>query len=390
MDTKQALAMLRGGREGIAQWNERRRQGERPPDLCGADLSAVNLGGADLSHVNLSRARLNSAILVLANLTHAILSDADLMHANLERAELDGAFLSSAALRSAKLTRASLKRANLLDAQLNEAVLVNAVAAQAHLWGVNLTRADCTGADFEGCSMERAILVGTDLQDANLAGCGVYGASIWDLRGTPRDQSGLVIASPISGARITVDNLEVAQFIYLILNNEKIRDVIDTVGRKGVLILGRFSGGRKPILDAIRKELRKLDFLPMVFDFEKPTQRDFTETIKTLAGMSRFIIADITNPKSTPLELQATVPDYMVPLVPIIQEDEEPFAMFRDLQQKYGDWVLDVLRYDSAENLLQVLEPAVIQPALERSESLLLKKAEQIRERHVRDYIGRQ
>ena len=43
---------------------------------------------------------------------------------------------------------------------------------------------------------------------------------------------------------ITVDNIEVAQFVYLILHNEKIRDMIDTVGYKGVLILGRFTERR--------------------------------------------------------------------------------------------------------------------------------------------------
>jgi hypothetical protein len=32
--------------------------------------------------------------------------------------------------------------------------------------------------------------------------------------------------------------------------------------------------------------------------------------------LSRFIIADITNPRSSPLELQATMPDYMIPFVP--------------------------------------------------------------------------
>ena len=51
---------------------------------------------------------------------------------------------------------------------------------------------------------------------------------------------------------------------------------------------------------------------------------------KTLAGLSRFNVADITNPKSSPLELQATMPDYMIPFVPVIQESEESFAMFCD------------------------------------------------------------
>ena len=36
--------------------------------------------------------------------------------------------------------------------------------------------------------------------------------------------------------------------------------------------------------------------------------------------MSRFVIVDITNPKSAPLELQAIVPEYMIPFVPILDK----------------------------------------------------------------------
>jgi hypothetical protein len=125
----------------------------------------------------------------------------------------------------------------------------------------------------------------------------------------------------------------------------------------------------------------------MMFDFEKPTQRDFTETIKTLAGMSRFIIADITNPKSAPLELQATMPDYMIPFVPIIQYGEEPFSMFRDLKQKYGKWVMDVLVYGSEDELIDVFDAAVVQPALELATELVDVKAEDIKKRYAKDYI---
>jgi hypothetical protein len=56
---------------------------------------------------------------------------------------------------------------------------------------------------------------------------------------------------------ITVDNLEIAQFIYLLLNNERIRHVIDTITTKVVLILGRFTPERKAVLDALREELRR-------------------------------------------------------------------------------------------------------------------------------------
>jgi hypothetical protein len=40
---------------------------------------------------------------------------------------------------------------------------------------------------------------------------------------------------------VTVDDLEAAQFVYLVLHNDKLRKVIDTVGRKGIRLLGRFT-----------------------------------------------------------------------------------------------------------------------------------------------------
>jgi hypothetical protein len=82
---------------------------------------------------------------------------------------------------------------------------------------------------------------------------------------------------------VTVDNIEVAQFIYLMLHNKKVRDVIDTITSKAVLILGRFTDDRKAVLDALREELRKCNYLPILFDFNVPATRDITETV-SLAG----------------------------------------------------------------------------------------------------------
>jgi hypothetical protein len=49
--------------------------------------------------------------------------------------------------------------------------------------------------------------------------------------------------------------------------------------------------------------------------------------------------------------------------------------------------VLDVLKYDSSDNLLKVLDKAVVKPALKKADELLIKKAEGIRDRHVKDYM---
>ena len=54
---------------------------------------------------------------------------------------------------------------------------------------------------------------------------------------------------------------------------------IDTIGKKAVLILGRFTDERKAVLEAIREELRQRDYIPILFDFAKPASRDLTETV---------------------------------------------------------------------------------------------------------------
>ena len=142
----------------------------------------------------------------------------------------------------------------------------------------------------------------THLESANLSGARVYGVAAWDLDLASTTQTDLCI-TPKGQPMVTVDDLEVAQFVYLMLNNRKIRNVIDTIGKKGVLILGRFNpSARKAVLDAVRNKLRELGFLPMMFDFERAEPKTLTETIKVMAGLSRIIIADVTN-KSAPLEL---------------------------------------------------------------------------------------
>ena len=93
--------------------------------------------------------------------------------------------------------------------------------------------------------------------------------------------------------------------------------------------------------------------------------------------------AFITNPRSAPLELQATVPDYMVPFVPILQQGEEPFSMFVDLQNKY-DWVLrPVVRYPSVDRLIEVLEDKVVRRAEAKFNKLLARRNKRLRVENV-------
>src|SRR5436309_10080496 len=202
-----------------------------------------------------------------------------------------------------------------------------------------LTRADLGDANLSRTNLSKAILnkarlVNTNLEKADLTGCSIYGISAWNVNLEDAIQENLIITLPTEPV-ITVDDLEIAQFIYLLLNNKKIRNVIDTITSKVVLILGRFTPERKVILDALRDELRKHDYSPVLFDFEKPTSRSITETVRTLAHLARFILADITDPSSIPQELYAIVPTLAVPVLPLLEASKREYSMFDDLRRTY-------------------------------------------------------
>ena len=121
-----------------------------------------------------------------------------------------------------------------------------------------------------------------------LTGCPIYGVSAWNVKLSEGTKQQDLVITDVNEPEVTVDNIEVAHFVYLLLHNAKIRDVIDTVGRKGVLLLGRFMESRIEVLEGLRKELRKQGYLPIVFNFDKPATKDFTETVRLLAGLSKF------------------------------------------------------------------------------------------------------
>jgi Pentapeptide repeats (8 copies) len=330
MANQEQLDLLKLGVDAWNRWREKHL--DIHPDLIEVDLSE-----ADLSYVNLSEANLYQANLYKANLFQANLSKANLHEANFYQANLHEADLSKASLGYAHLTYATLTHANLSKADLR-----------------------------------RSSLVDTNLSHADLTNCSVYGISVWNIQTEGAIQDDLVITrrnEPI----ITVDNLEVAQFIYLLLNNKKIRDVIDTITSKVALVLGRFTEERKKVLDALREELRQHNYTPVVFDFEKPASRDLTETVSTLAHLARFIIVDLTDPSSAPHEVATIIPQCIVPVQPLLlQDDTQPgyeYAMFHDLRTRYH-WVLPTYQYQDISSLLASLKENIIEPAEQKAQEL--------------------
>jgi uncharacterized protein YjbI with pentapeptide repeats len=389
-------------KEDVEAWNEWRKVNtEVRPDFSEADLRNANLSNANLSNANLSGANLSGADLSKAHLGLAHLSLADLSEADLRGANLFGATLSGANLRGANLSETNLRgatlseadlrgaalyEANLIGANLYRATLIGARLIVANLQGANLSEANLSAAylsasdlrdaklsaaKLNGAYLYSAMLVRTNLEGADLTSCSVHGISVWDVNLEKAVQLNLVI-TPKDEPVIQVDNLEVAQFVYLLLNNAKIRHVIDTITSKVVLILGRFTAERKVVLDAIRDELRKRDYVPVLFDFEKPSSRDITETVRTLAHMARFVIADITDAKSIPQELMAIVPNLpSVPVQPVLLASQHEYGMFEHFLRY--PWVSKPVLYESQEALLVELQQRVIAPAEAKAKELTQK-----------------
>jgi uncharacterized protein YjbI with pentapeptide repeats len=392
-------------KDGVAAWNQwRAAHPGMEPDLAGADLEsidlscphedphsensyednerAINLHGARLMGANLRGANLSGANLCAAKLMDADLSGAVLDRAELAEADLEGATLNDATARWARAQHAYMVGTKLVSAKLEYADLSMsdlslAHCEDAHLTGAwlsfcDLTNTDFAGADLRGAHLNYARLVETKLPGADLTGAFVYGIAAWNLNLENATQFDLVI-TPQDEPEITVDRIEIAQFIYLLVNNERIRDAIDTLGRKCVLLLGRFRGPGWDVLQTLKNALRARGFVPMLFTFGPEERKSRLDTVETLALLSRVVVADITDPRAVIGEL-ARIEKHMarVPVEIVIKESEKPDAML--------DGVLSagaaLHRFRDETNLVDLLDTSILPSAEEKSADAVRKLRE--------------
>ena len=229
------------------------------------------------------------------------------------------------------------------------------------LTGVSLIDAEACDVDRRGCNLTYSRIIDSRIDRADLSESRIYGISAWNVVSDNAVQADLII-SPPDEPKITVDNLEVAQFVYVLLHSPAVRGAIMTLTSKVVLILGRFTPERMNVLQAIRSALRLRGHLPIVFDFSAPPTRDLTETISTLAHLSRFIIADLTDARSVPHELMAVVPNLpSVPVQPLLLAGQAEYGMFEHFRRY--PWVLSTWMYEDLDSLIADLDAKVIAPA---------------------------
>lgn len=351
---------------------------------------------ADLTEASFFRCSLRSAVLDMVRLYDVSLHETELDSASFVGATFCPRLLYKSSLVKANFADANLGGANLTGADLTDANLQHAVLVDANLGPTRVVvmhnlrtgggkptsvdsfeHPECStilhGADLRCADLRNACLVQADLREADLRGARVYGVSAWNVRLDGAKQEELVVTHPKEPALI-VEGLELAQFMHLMLKNKSLRRIIDTITSKVVLILGNFSPEWKPTLDKMRIRLRGRGYVPVMFDFEKPKSRDFSETVDLLARMARFVVVDISEPRSTPHELRGIVESVRsVPILPVQRRDYQPYTMFTDLQVYHH--VLPVIVYEDSEELMSRFDEEIIGPAEKHVDRLRSRKA---------------
>lgn len=336
MANEEHMSLLK---KGIKEWNSWRTENPKlSPDLRNVDFvsefpneneiyNLPNFEGCNFSNVDLHRASLRNGYYI--------------------NCCFDGSQMHFADLVDAYFQSCTFKNVGMRVTKIGSATFNDCLFEESDLSYCSAEETSFSGSEFINTKLEHASFVSNDFTETKLMGCSVYGISSWDLNLENSVQMNLRITKE-DQPKITADNIELAQFLYLIINNSKLRDVIDTITSKVVLILGNFSPERKSILDKIRDRLRQYDFIPVMFDFEEPSSRNLTETVFTLSNMARFVIADLSSARSIGHELSAIVPRLQsVNFYPIILKDEEEYGMFKEFEG--FNWVKSIKEYEKTK-----------------------------------------
>ncbi len=335
---------------------------ENSKDLRFIDLSRNNkLGRAKLNEANLSYAKFNNSNLTEAELNNSIAIKADFYEAKMYKSKINGAILKGAKLIGTTMLDAEIIGSNLDGALLWGTMLQSAYIDNstfnnktsldgAKLYGVsakqtsfvnsNLNRADFSNANLSGAIFNNSNLTHTsfneaDISNAHIINCCVYGISAWDIKTNNSTKTENLNISKDCKGSLTIDDIEIPQFIYLILNNKKISNLITTMRTKSVLILGSFNDKSKSVLDRLKKILANKNLIPIIFDFKPSEKQDLMETVRTLALLSNFVIVDLSIPAGQLHELASIVRDTYIPFVTIANKDSKQTNMLNEFRHQY-------------------------------------------------------
>ncbi len=294
------------------------------------------------------------------------LTNASIYHAFAEGLNFRRARIVGCHFEEGDFSRTDFSGTTFIDTKFNKTIFTDSVFA---------------GSVFPNCNLNRVNLANANFCVEAIIETVVYGVSAWDLKTNDEmKQSNLIIertydlySDIIARGQIPhmVDDIEMAQFVYYLSSHKKMRNMINILNSKGVLLLGRFKEGGLERLYKLRDWLKAQNYTPMIFDFDRPTNLDYTETVITMAGLSKFILADLSG-GSVPQELHAIMTNFRKPVIAYAQNGV--YSMFKDLKRK-NPYVFELEYTDDQEllskmaNILKDAEHSHVQIVQELAET---------------------
>lgn len=296
--------------------------------------------------------------------------------------ELNNVTITKAYAETLNFQNSVFTNVNFVDGDFSTAFFDNCKFIDTSFRKSILTNASFNGATFLNCNLNRVNLSGAKFNVKEISETVVYGVSAWDLEISEDSIQSKLIVEPtdqlyshlINQERIPlmVDNIELAQFIYYLTNHKKIRDTIDILNNKGVLLLGRFKDGGLERLYKLRDWFSRNNYLPMIYDFNRIQSQDYTETIITLSGLSKVVVADLSG-DSVPQELYAILNNFIKPV--IVYHDNVPYSMLKDLRRK--NKYIQEIKFDGTDDNLFNFLPEKMKVAEASFKEIILGLAEE-------------
>jgi hypothetical protein len=169
---------------------------------------------------------------------------------------------------------------------------------------------------------------------------------------------------------ILLDDLETAQFVSIILESDRIRSTVGLPSSKLVLILGCFAAERRTLFDTVRGELTNAGYQVAAIDFSNVTLRLDTRILSSLAGLARFVVAEITEPRGVLQALVSIVESAPPVPIQIVHEHGARPGRLHESMKRYN-WVFAPRSYKGGGELIKLLREDLIGVAEAKARELL-------------------
>lgn len=263
--------------------------------------------------------------------------------------------------------------ADMRECYLYEADMSAAGFPGADFSGSMIRKAYCRGTDFSNakfvdCVLNNSTFIGTNFSGALIEGCNVYGVSAWEIFMDDktiqkelflhRDNFSRKNLAQTGNQPSFVDDIALAQFLYFISQENGFGKSLRQLNKRTVLLLGKFKEGGLELLKSVGEMLRKRNYVPIIFDFEPSEHTNLIENVTTMAGLSRFVLANLEG-NSVPAELAKVTSNYQNPVIGWIHDDKHNalYAMFKDVIAKDN---VQYFTYTNEINLESQLDKTIL------------------------------